>query len=84
MAVLFFVPTFPAFVLIDWIDANTIDLFDSTLTWWQAFPFFFAMALPAAMVLVTLTALLAGCLRTTVGTPEENRAFLAALATALK
>ncbi|MFN7572174.1 MAG: histidinol-phosphate transaminase [Betaproteobacteria bacterium] len=29
-------------------------------------------------------ALLAGCLRVTVGAPEENRAFLAALATALK
>jgi histidinol-phosphate aminotransferase len=28
--------------------------------------------------------LLAGCLRVTVGTPEENRAFLAALAAALK
>jgi histidinol-phosphate aminotransferase len=28
--------------------------------------------------------LLAGCLRVTVGTPEENRSFLAALVTALK
>jgi histidinol-phosphate aminotransferase len=28
-------------------------------------------------------ALLAGCLRVTVGTPEENRAFLAALAASL-
>jgi non-ribosomal peptide synthetase-like protein len=73
IAVLFFVPTFPAFVLIDWIDANTIDLFDSTLTWWQAFPFFFAMALPAAMVLVLLTALLAGCLRSVLPQPKPGR-----------
>jgi len=73
VAVLFFVPTFPAFVLIDWIDANTIDLFDSTLTWWQAFPFFFAMALPASMVLVTLTALLAGCLRSFLPRPKPGR-----------
>jgi non-ribosomal peptide synthetase-like protein len=63
VALLFFVPTFPSFVLMDWIDGQTVDLFDSTLTWWQAFPFFFCMALPAAMVFVTLTALLAGTLR---------------------
>ena len=63
VALLFFIPTFPSFVLMDWIDAHTIDLFDSSLSWWQAFPFFFCMALPAAMVFVTLTALLAGGLR---------------------
>lgn len=63
VALLFFVPTFPSFVLMDWIDGQTVDLFDSTLAWWQAFPFFFCMALPAAMVFVTLTALLAGTLR---------------------
>jgi non-ribosomal peptide synthetase-like protein len=60
VAVLFFMPTFPAFVLIDWIDAMTVDLFESSLTWWEALPLVFFMALPASMVLVTLTALLAG------------------------
>ncbi len=60
VAVLFFVPTFPAFVLLDWIDARTIDLFESTLNWWEAFPFFFALAMPAAFLFVLLTALIAG------------------------
>ncbi len=63
VAVLFFIPTFPAFVLLDWIDAHTVDLFESVLPWWKAFPFFFGMALPAAMLFVGLTALLAGGLR---------------------
>ncbi|NBV87546.1 MAG: peptide synthetase, partial [Verrucomicrobia bacterium] len=64
VAVLFFMPTFPAFVLLDWVDVQTLDLFESSLSWWQAFPFFFAMAMPAAMLLVVLTALLAsGLLR---------------------
>jgi non-ribosomal peptide synthetase-like protein len=60
IAVLFFVPTFPAFVLVDWIDANTVDLFESSLAWWEALPVVFIMALPASMGLVTVTALLAG------------------------
>jgi non-ribosomal peptide synthetase-like protein len=60
VAVLFFMPTFPAFVLIDWIDSMTVDLFESSLAWWEALPLVFLMALPASMVLVTLTALLAG------------------------
>ncbi len=63
VAILFFIPTFPAFVLMDWIDARTVDLFESSLPWWRAFPFFFGMALPAAMLFVTLTALLAGGMR---------------------
>jgi non-ribosomal peptide synthetase-like protein len=60
VAVLFFMPTFPAFVLVDWIDARTVDLFESSLDWWEALPVVFLMAMPASTVLVTLTALLAG------------------------
>jgi non-ribosomal peptide synthetase-like protein len=60
VAVLFFIPTFPAFVLVDWIDAMTVDLFESALAWWEVLPLVFLMALPASMVLVTLAALLAG------------------------
>jgi non-ribosomal peptide synthetase-like protein len=60
VAVLFFMPTFPAFVLVDWIDAHTIDLFESALPWWKTLPFFFFMALPSSMGLVLLTAFLAG------------------------
>jgi non-ribosomal peptide synthetase-like protein len=60
VSVLFFTPTFPAFVLVDWIDAHTVDLFESAWPWWKALPVFFVMAVPASMGLVTLTALLAG------------------------
>jgi len=60
VAVLFFTPTFPAFVLVDWIDAHTVDLFESSLPWWKALPLVFVMAFPASMGLVTLTAFLAG------------------------
>lgn len=63
VSLLFFVPTFPSFVLMDWIDAHTFDLFETSNAWWLTFPFFFCMALPAAMVFVTMTALLAGSLR---------------------
>jgi non-ribosomal peptide synthetase-like protein len=63
VAVLFFIPTFPAFVLLDWIDVRTLDLFETSLSWWQVFPFFFVLAMPASIVLVVLTALLAGGLR---------------------
>ena len=60
VAVLFFMPTFPAFVLVDWIDAHTLDLFESSLPWWEALPVLFVMAVPASMGLVTLTAFMAG------------------------
>jgi non-ribosomal peptide synthetase-like protein len=67
VAVLFFMPTFPAFVLVDWIDTHTVDLFESSLAWWEALPLVFVMALPASMVLVTLTALLAGGILSLIG-----------------
>lgn len=63
IAVLFFIPTFPTFVLLDWIDTNTLDVFESSLEWWQTFPLFFLMAIPASMVLVMITGLIVGILR---------------------
>ena len=60
IAVLFFIPTFPAFVLIDWIDAHTVDLFESSLAWWEALPAVFLMALPSSMGLVGVTVVLTG------------------------
>jgi non-ribosomal peptide synthetase-like protein len=73
VSILFFIPTFPAFVLIDWIDAHTLDLFESSLEWWQAFPFFLAMAIPASMVLVVFTALLAGGLHAILPKQKPGR-----------
>ena len=63
ISILFFIPTFPAFMLIDWLDAHTFDLFESDFYWWQTFPLFFALSFPSAMGLVTFTAILAGLFR---------------------
>src|SRR5471030_2573427 len=32
VSMLFFLPTFPAFILIDWLDANSLDVFDSGIS----------------------------------------------------
>ena len=58
VSVLFFLPAFPAFMLIDWVDAHTLDIFDSELSPLAAFGFFFLLAIPAAAVFVVATALI--------------------------
>ena len=63
VAVLFFLPTFPAFILIDWIDAHTVDVFDSDLNPAVAFGFFFLLAIPASALFVGLTMLVTAGLR---------------------
>ena len=63
IAVLFFLPTFPAFILIDWIDAHTVDVFDSDLNPALAFGFFFLLAIPASSLFVGLTMLVTAGLR---------------------
>ena len=63
VAVLFFLPTFPAFILIDWIDAHTVDVFDSDVNPALAFGFFFLLAIPASSLFVGLTMLVTAGLR---------------------
>jgi non-ribosomal peptide synthetase-like protein len=63
VSVLFFLPTFPAFMLIDWLDANTLNVFDSGVGAPVAFGFFFLLAIPASAVFLGLTMLLTGGLR---------------------
>jgi non-ribosomal peptide synthetase-like protein len=63
VSVLFFLPSFPAFMLIDWVDAHTWDFFDSNLHPVSAFGLFFLLAIPASTLLIAVTALLAGALR---------------------
>ena len=63
VSVLFFLPTFPAFMLIDWVDAHTLDIFDSELNPAAAFGFFFMLAIPAAALFVVCTALVTAALR---------------------
>ena len=63
VSVLFFLPVFPAFILIDWVDANTLDVFDSDPNPVLAFGFFFLLAIPAATLFLFATALFAAGLR---------------------
>ena len=63
ISVLFFLPSFPAFMLIDWVDAHTWDFFDSNLHPASAFGLFFLLAIPASALFIVVTVLLAGALR---------------------
>ncbi len=63
VAILFFLPTFPAFMLIDWLDAHTVDVFDSEPNPLTAFGLFFLLAIPASALLVSLTMLVTAGLR---------------------
>ena len=63
VSVLFFLPTFPAFMLIDWVDAHTWDIFESSLNPLSAFGLFFVLAIPASALFVGATMLLTAGLR---------------------
>jgi non-ribosomal peptide synthetase-like protein len=71
VAVLFFMPVFPTFLLIDWLDVDAIavrPLQDAgTITDWQAFGLrlvkFFLLSLPASLVFILATALLSALIR---------------------
>jgi non-ribosomal peptide synthetase-like protein len=71
VAVAFFLPVFPTFMLIDWLDVSELGiqplLDDGSITAWEAFSLrltkFFALALPASLVLIVLTALLSAGIR---------------------
>ncbi|MDB6019047.1 MAG: Amino acid adenylation [Pedosphaera sp.] len=63
VSVLFFLPTFPAFILIDWLDAHTWNVFDAELSPLIAFGFFFLLAIPASALLVLMTMLVTAALR---------------------
>ncbi len=63
IATLFFLTIFPGFILIDWVDANSWDLFENQAHLPQAFGLYFLLSIPASLVLMTLTILLAAGLR---------------------
>ncbi|HEV2694118.1 MAG TPA: Pls/PosA family non-ribosomal peptide synthetase, partial [Verrucomicrobiae bacterium] len=63
VSVLFFLPSFPAFMLIDWIDFHSVDVFSSDLHPITAFGLFFLLAIPASALLIFVTASLVGLLR---------------------
>jgi non-ribosomal peptide synthetase-like protein len=57
VSVLFFLPTFPAFMLIDWADSHTLDVFDTEPSPLVAYGFFFLLSIPASALFVFLTML---------------------------
>ncbi|MEI7651021.1 MAG: Pls/PosA family non-ribosomal peptide synthetase [Verrucomicrobiota bacterium] len=63
VALLFYVPIFPSFVVIDSVDSRWLDIFENFDEWWKAFPVFFLLALPASAILLLITVGLAGVLR---------------------
>ncbi len=63
VAALFFMMVFPGFILIDWLDQNTLNLDENKATPLLAFAFYFFLSIPASLVLITATILLAGGLR---------------------
>ena len=73
VAIAFFLPVFPAFMLVDSLDAPELALQplldNGSISAWQAFLLrlvkFFALALPASVVLIVLTALFSAGLRWT-------------------
>jgi non-ribosomal peptide synthetase-like protein len=63
VSMLFFLPVFPAFMLIDWLDAHTLNVFDSSIGTLAAFGFFFLLAIPASALFLGVTMFVTGCLR---------------------
>ena len=63
VSVLFFLPAFPAFMLIDWVDAHSVDIFDSDLNPLAAYGLFFLLAIPASGLFVFVTLWVTAVLR---------------------
>ncbi len=63
VAVLFFMPAFPAFMLIDWIDAHTLDLFESERGIATAYALLLLLAIPASALFLGLTMLVTAGIR---------------------
>ena len=63
VAVLFFMTVFPSFMLIDWLDMHTWNLYENEPHLYIAFALYFLMAIPASALLVVATVLLVAGLR---------------------
>jgi non-ribosomal peptide synthetase-like protein len=66
VSVVFFLPVFPSFILIDWVDANWLDIFDSRMSPMMAGVSYLLMAIPASAVLVFATVLASAAFRWSV------------------
>lgn len=63
VASLFFMPVFPSFMLIDWIDTNWLNLFSHEMAWGWSGLLYFALTLPASALLVLTVILLSAGFR---------------------
>ena len=63
IGVLFFIPLFPSFILIDWMDVHIWNVSESEMHPLIAFGAYFLLAIPASLLLVLATVLLASGLR---------------------
>jgi non-ribosomal peptide synthetase-like protein len=61
--VLLFMPVFPCFMLIDWVDARTWNLYENGVHPLAAFAAYFFLSIPASLLLVLATVLLVAGLR---------------------
>lgn len=66
VSIVFFLPVFPSFILIDWIDARWLDLFDSRLSALISGLYYLLIAIPASAVLVLATVLASAAFRWSV------------------
>jgi len=62
-SVLLFIPTFPAFLIIDWVDTLWLDIFSSNYGPVITFIYIFLIALPASALFITLTILLTAAIK---------------------
>jgi non-ribosomal peptide synthetase-like protein len=62
-SLLFFIPTFPAFLAIDWIDSNWLDIFNSKYGQIITFLYIFFLSLPASALFITVTMIFAASIR---------------------
>jgi len=66
ISVLFFIPIFPTFILVDWLDENLLADFSAHHSSFVVASRYFLLALPASALLTVLTALLSAAVRWSV------------------
>ncbi len=63
---LFFLPIFPTFIMVDWLDGYLFNTPDDNVLTFQLTMHYFLLAIPASVVMIVLTALLCALIRWTI------------------
>lgn len=63
VSIIFFLPVFPSFIFIDWVDAQWLNIFESNLSPVLAGLAYLLISIPASAVLVLATVLVSGAFR---------------------